>query len=203
MTIRDNGRILPGESREGPTLSQRERTRYTKSRSCATARTNVLSVSSQPRSCAAARANGLSVPSATRRKSAESRPIDWAPLPDKYLYLICRAQLRRTRAADSDATRSARVPKPQTWADVNESDAPSDGASLPCPNASSSPDVLVGGECYSARNNALRNSTNGARRKSSIHGHATKISLRANDGSRLILFPSVTASRHFAESNQP
>ena len=79
---------------------------------------------------------------------------------------MCGARLSRKRSTDFVATCSARVPKPRIWADVSNGDVPSDGTSLPCPSTSSKPDVFAGGRCFFTRSNALRNSTDDARRRS-------------------------------------
>ena len=129
--------------------------------------------------------------------------MHWAPLPNKYSYFMCAARLSRIRPTDSNATCSARVPEPRTRADTNNNDVPSDGISLPGPNASSKPDVLAGGKCLVTRSSALRNSRGAARRSSTIRGRATEMSSRTKSGSRLILYSPITASRRFAESDAP
>ena len=124
--------------------------------------------------------------------------MHWAPLPNKFSYFMCAARLSRIHA-----TCPARVPEPRPRADANNNDVPSGGISLPGHNASSKPDVLAGGKCLVTRSSALRNSRNAARRNSNIKGRATKMSLRTNSGSRLILYSSITASRRLAESDAP
>ena len=154
------------------------------------------------RPLATARTSGLSVSSATRWKYSNARPIEWAqrsgngatawePLPES----ICGVRLRRIRPADSNATCPAHVPEQHIWADINNSDFTSDGASSPYPAAdtSSRPDVFAGRRCPISRNGD----------KSTSHGHATNISLRADNGSRLSWCSSMTTSRRFAGSNAP
>ena len=201
MTIRDNVRIIPNAVAK-PSRRITGRANPCPGGACGAPEIrNASQINS--RSCAAARTNGLSVPYATGRKYSEVRSVGRAPLPNKYLYFIFGARLRRRRSAESDATLPARVPGPHIWADINESDVPSDGTSLPRPNTSSRPDVFARAKCTCTRNNALRNSTNGSRRKSYIHWRATKISLRANAGMCLFLYSSMTASRRFTESDAP
>ena len=104
----------------------------------------------------------------------------------------------RRRPTDSRATCSARVPEPRTWADVSNNDVPSDGAPQHCPEKSSNPDAFAESGCFFTRNHALRVTTRPA---STIQGHTTKMSLRANDGSRPFLNSSTKSSRCLAESN--